>query len=1314
MKLLPRRRWLRVTLLAIAAFLLLLVGATIAAFHSEAVFRVALDAARPFIPGKLAYTRVDGTLAGPILVRDLDYSIAGTRIEASAVDLDFAPFALLHGAVSLNYLDAADLAITLPPPGDDSGPSAKPRDILHALALPVHLAADAVHVERARLLSAGGETLLELASLDLALDWDDSRASVTSLDAKGPLFDLAGNVLLALDEAGHTSIDASGSWRNVDFPLSGTVHASGNTDALELTAQLEAPAQLSLEARVRDLLDAPAWQGRLVIADLQPSAFDTALPAARWQGELRFDGNWNDTRVAGQASGGWPPATGIEADFDVLVNSERLRVDRLQASVAAFGATLDARGDLEYANTLAYTANGNVTHFAWPGLETLAVRDAQFTLQGDARQLGFELEARAGSKPDARLDVDGELTLDSMQLTATLEAERLAFTFGDTGVETTTLTADVSGTPQNYRAALAAGLQVDSLPAAALVADIEGNTDALAVDIESLRWLDGTATGRLQLGWREAVTLDARLQAQEFELATLDPVLAGRVGAQLHATAIFDADDPVIDVKLESLRGDVAGSRLQGSGALRFAGGRLSTPGLDIRAGDTRLHLVDSPAAGFDFRLEAPELGALHPELGGQVMASGHLEGSVALPTLDLELDARELAWRDWHARELHLRADIPAAGTRESSVRVDVTALESPRLAMDTLAFELKGNRDTHRATLHADGGVERDGLLDLEVTGTWNGTEWRGDIAALRAEHAAIGVWQLDAPPESGAMVIGGDVVQAPEYCLHGPGGHACIGPLYRDAGTMRAAASLRSLPVGVLAGLLPPGLVYAGEINGDLELETTANGLEGLADFRLGKGGVTQPAGEGAETLLGWEAGRARVEFAGRTARGTLAIDLLAGDRIDGNATLRFPVNGKAQVDASLATAIDNLELVPSLVPELSELQGRITAELRASGPLDAPSVRGEARLHDGSARILALGTDWRAMNATLRAEGRALSLTGRAESGEGHIEIDLAGHDAGKRFAGKATLTGENFKAVKTPEADVNISPRLNLELRGNDLYIDGEVFVPRARITPRDLSTATQASPDQVIVNAGDGAAGDDLKVHTAVTVRLGDDVRVNAFGLAARLEGRLAVAQQPHNPATGNGRLVIAEGKYKAYGQDLTLAKGELVYTGQPLSNPGLDIRAEREPQTGILVGVAVRGPLSQPSTSVYSEPPMPQTEALSWLLFGRSMAETTGAEAGQINEAAIALGLGGQRLLGNVGRKLGVEEFRVEEISDRERASLVLGKYLSPDLYISYGIGLFDAVNTARIRYRISSKWMLEATSGLKSSADFIYTIER
>jgi len=55
-----------------------------------------------------------------------------------------------------------------------------------------------------------------------------------------------------------------------------------------------------------------------------------------------------------------------------------------------------------------------------------------------------------------------------------------------------------------------------------------------------------------------------------------------------------------------------------------------------------------------------------------------------------------------------------------------------------------------------------------------------------------------------------------------------------------------------------------------------------------------------------------------------------------------------------------------------------------------------------------------------------------------------------------------------------------------------------------------------------------------------------------------------------------------------------------------------------------------------------------------------------------------------------------------------------VIGKYLSPRLYVSYGVSLTDAINTFKLRYTIGDQWVISVESGQESSADVEYTIDR
>jgi len=55
-----------------------------------------------------------------------------------------------------------------------------------------------------------------------------------------------------------------------------------------------------------------------------------------------------------------------------------------------------------------------------------------------------------------------------------------------------------------------------------------------------------------------------------------------------------------------------------------------------------------------------------------------------------------------------------------------------------------------------------------------------------------------------------------------------------------------------------------------------------------------------------------------------------------------------------------------------------------------------------------------------------------------------------------------------------------------------------------------------------------------------------------------------------------------------------------------------------------------------------------------------------------------------------------------------------VLGKQLSPRLYINYSIGLFTPENVLQLKYKLSQRWSLEAQSGTRAGGDLIFTIEK
>lgn len=127
----------------------------------------------------------------------------------------------------------------------------------------------------------------------------------------------------------------------------------------------------------------------------------------------------------------------------------------------------------------------------------------------------------------------------------------------------------------------------------------------------------------------------------------------------------------------------------------------------------------------------------------------------------------------------------------------------------------------------------------------------------------------------------------------------------------------------------------------------------------------------------------------------------------------------------------------------------------------------------------------------------------------------------------------------------------------------------------------------------------------------------------------------------------------------------------------------------------------------------------MSQSEQLSYLVLGQPLqGGASDQESSAMNRAAIALGLaGGGAVAESIGEQVGFDSVGIEkgEGESTEDAALVVGKFLSPKLYISYGIGLFEPISTIWLRYSINKNWKLVSeTSTVGSGADIYYTIDR
>jgi translocation and assembly module TamB len=192
--------------------------------------------------------------------------------------------------------------------------------------------------------------------------------------------------------------------------------------------------------------------------------------------------------------------------------------------------------------------------------------------------------------------------------------------------------------------------------------------------------------------------------------------------------------------------------------------------------------------------------------------------------------------------------------------------------------------------------------------------------------------------------------------------------------------------------------------------------------------------------------------------------------------------------------------------------------------------------------------------------------------------------------------------------------------------------------------------------------------------------------------------------------------LILPDGKYRVFGQELLIQNGELNFNGA-IDKPYLNVKAVRNPDltsNGVIVGVTLSGVIDNPILKVFSEPSMDEMMALHYLLTGRSINDSNSASETMLTQFLLdqSLARGG----GNVSQI--VEAFGFNDVSLSSRGSgddtkVEISGYVSPDIQVSYRIGIFNSLSEVAVRYHLLPKLYIEAISGLNNSLDMLYKFE-
>lgn len=1054
----------------------------------------------------------------------------------------------------------------------------------------------------------------------------------------------------------------------------------------ELGARPDRPSELELRTLNAELGTAQAGAGRITgagrwsperwnlaatLTALQPAQLDARAPAMRLSGPLTLSGGApSDPTVQIKAAlvGALTergPAREARLQLDAGVHPLRVELRSLEAAAGGARATVAGLVTRAAAEApWAVKAQATLVDFDpavwWPGRDDSPWRKANTRLNAKA---GVELNLPAPATPPRPLLA--ELAALRGQARVNFDKSLLA------GVP---LVGEAhwrgsAGAP----AAASLRLEADGN---ALRADgrlaTSGDGSADAWDLS----LDGPALNRLAPLLRLALPPGS------------DATLAGTLNAKAHVSGRWPALATQGRLDANALRaGPFALQSAQASWTL----GSSADAKVEATATLAQASLMQGGAPG-------PSLETLQLQLNGT--------GRAHTLSMRAESKARPPAWAE------SLRSG--AASTAPAASRT-VAVLQTQGGLVDAAGAALGGWRGT---------------LQQIDVRGNA-----AGSAPLLHAQNIALeALWAGDAPRaevQPGRVELLGGAIRWSRIAWQAaalPGGYAQVD----------AEAELEPLRIAPLLARAQPDFGWGGDLTiaGHLKLHTTtrpapAFGADIVIERSSGDLSVTDELGTRALGLtdlrFGLVADNGTWSFTQGLAGKTLGV--VAGAEVVRTAPQATWPSADAALQGVLELRVDELGTWGNWVPPGWRLGGALHTSASFGGRFGAPEYTGEiegtrlsvrnflqgVNVSDGDVAIHLQGSSARIERFTAKAGAGTLKLAGDASLGEAPKAV--------------LQLTADKFQLLGRVDRRIVASGSGQLRLDKRSLAFDGKFAVDEGLID-FTRSDAPTLSSDVVVVRAKDvpspaAAASAAASTSGAPTlspvapprdvaldlrVDLGEKLRVRGRGLDAGLRGELHITS-PGGRLAVNGSVRATDGTYAAYGQKLSIDRGQVTFNGA-VENPRLDIEATR-PNIDTRVGVIISGTPANPRVRLFSEPEMSEIDKLSWLVMGRASDGLGRAETALLQRAALALLAGeGGGPTDQITKALGLDEISVRQTDGEVRETVIaLGKQLSKRWYVGYERGLNATTGSFQLIYRIARRFTLRAQSGEDNSLDLIWT---
>ncbi len=818
------------------------------------------------------------------------------------------------------------------------------------------------------------------------------------------------------------------------------------------------------------------------------------------------------------------------------------------------------------------------------------------------------------------------------------------------------------------------------------------------------------------ISFSEALHVQLDLTGKDIDPSVWLSDYPGRISLDSSLNFTREQGGNQLQLKIHRLNGQLRGFELEGSGDIESDLEQIIFRQLQLAVGENQLLASGRIGSQLNMlvKVNAPNVEQLIAQAEGDVSGHLQLQGTRQQPQLVSQFESRtirlgsEFFWQD-----VSLEASVKGITTPLIDVRANLTQLQVEHQVLEDITLQLQGNEKQHALTLslytkHGNAQLSASGHLDRSIQ------QWKGKINSLQLNNTLLGDWQnkkdihlLASPQER----------QVSDLCLQQDLQQLCIDYSWSQSLQQALKIELQAFELAPLQSLVGEHVNISGVIHGNAGLQTDEQGeWQGHTQMQTEKFNLAtvdsgDAVGELSFDVLRFDAELAetshlQISFVSNRGRGEgqLLVDNLLTLDV---ATIRH---------GNLNAHLPELSFINPYVNNIVIQQGQGHIDLNFSGKLLDPGIVGQAKVNQLDFYLPELGTQYNNAYITLQADDMAqLDFIGEIPGQQAYLKlrgkIDLQNP---QQPAYTVNITGKEFPVIDTLDYQANVSPELDINGDTTGLSITGNIDVPRLYIILKELPEGIDSvSTDEVIVTEqGKSSTGDAFVVTGEINVTLGNDAHFTGYGLQTDLSGGLKITLQEKQLARGHGVLSMRNGKYTALGQSLEISKGDIIFAG-PLEDPSLDTQIKRV-AGDVSVTMLVTGKASDPQTKLISDPALSEANKLSYLLTGRGISDLQSGEGTNLTSAALALGLNqSSSIIQEIGTKFGFDTVSVESGDNGlQSTSLLLGKHLSPRLYITYAKDLFSALGAIQLNYRLTDHISVEVESGARQTVDLIYSI--